>query len=89
MRTMLRERPTQVLRDAVSAGTRLCSIFKEPTVTPTAEQARATRPVRVQADALSLRAESEAGAEENMGLPQRFEFTAPQRLPTPALARVP
>jgi hypothetical protein len=37
----------------------------------------------------SLRAESEAGAEENMGLPQRFEFTAPQRLPTPALARVP
>lgn len=30
----------QVLRDAVSAGKRLCSIFKEPTITPTAQQVK-------------------------------------------------
>ena len=28
----------QVLRDAVDAGKRVCAIFKEPTITPTAEQ---------------------------------------------------
>jgi hypothetical protein len=28
----------QVLRDAVAAGTKLLAIFKEPTITPTAEQ---------------------------------------------------
>lgn len=31
----------QVLKDAVSAGKRLCSIFKEPTVTPSAAQVKA------------------------------------------------
>jgi isocitrate dehydrogenase len=30
----------QVLRDAISAGKRLGSIYKEPTITPTAEQAK-------------------------------------------------
>lgn len=30
----------QVLRDAVAAGKRLCSIFKEPTITPTAAQVK-------------------------------------------------
>ena len=65
---MLRERPTQVLRDAVSAGSRLCSIFKEPTVTPTAEQARATRPFRVQADSPAERARHPCVQKVKLGL---------------------
>lgn len=30
----------QVLKDAVTAGKRVCSIFKEPTITPTAQQVK-------------------------------------------------
>ena len=30
----------QVLKDAVKAGKNLCSIFKEPTITPTASQVK-------------------------------------------------
>lgn len=31
----------QVLKDGVNAGKRICSIFKEPTVTPSAQQVKA------------------------------------------------